>query len=365
MSDPFFGLSRGDSVVVAYSGGVDSAYAAELCRSAGFRVTAVTLALCPDGLGLARKAADSARKSGLEHRILDLRDAFREKIMRRVWLEYSRAVTPNPCAVCNPLVKFGMLHDFAKSLGAKAVVTGHYAILEPDGASVALRKGLCAEKDQSYFLFAVPERALAFCRTPLGALIKKDVKRSAGELGLDAAKAKESQDICFGGDSLPETLAALFPDVPSVPGKFFDESGHMLGPHRGVPFYTIGQRKGTGVALGKPAYVKSISPAGIVLATDETHLLSKTLKAVFCNFLKETPSEFRAMIRTRYRSHEIPGTVRKLGNGVCEVVFDSPVRAAAPGQAAVFYDSDRVLGGGWIAGTEISGDRSADLRPVF
>ena len=346
----FFGLNPGDKVMVAYSGGVDSAYAAALCRDLGFQVETVTMSLFSDAKETAAFAEKTAKDAGYVHHTLDLSAEFREEIMHHTWLQYSAGLTPNPCAVCNIKFKFGRLKEFAQSHGCKALITGHYAqILQNESGKIELRKGICEEKDQSYFLFGVPSEAFAFCRTPLGILQKTEVRSGAADKKLEAAKSKESQDVCFGGDSMPETLSAMFPETPAE-GNFLSDDGKILGKHKGIQFYTIGQRKGTGVALGCPAYISSISGTtrNIVISTDSEKLFRTELIARECNFLADMPEEFTADIRIRYRSRAVKGVVQKLPENRCKVTFSEPVRAAAPGQAAVFYDGDRVLGGGWI-----------------
>lgn len=346
----FFGLKPGDKVMVAYSGGVDSSYAAALCRDLGFQVETVTMSLFPEAQETAAFAERTAREAGYLHHTLDLSAEFREEIMHHTWRQYTAGLTPNPCAVCNIKFKFGRLKEFAQSRNCKALITGHYArILQNESGNIELRKGVCEEKDQSYFLFGVSRDALSFCRTPLGILQKTEVRSGAEEKNLEAAKSKESQDVCFGGDSMPETLSALFPEPPAE-GNFLSDEGKFLGKHKGVQFYTIGQRKGTGVALGCPAYISSINgnTRDIVISTDSGKLFRKELIARECNFLEDLPEKFTAEIRIRYRSRAVTGTVEKLENCRCKVTFSEPVRAAAPGQGAVFYDGDKVLGGGWI-----------------
>ena len=347
----FFGLKPGDKVMVAYSGGVDSAYAAALCRDLGVQVETVTMSLFADAKETAEFAERTALAAGYIHHTLDLSAEFREEIMHHTWRQYSSGLTPNPCAVCNIKFKFGRLREFAESHGCKALITGHYArILQNESGEVELRKGVCEEKDQSYFLFGVSQEALAFCRTPLGILQKTEVRSGATEKNLESAKSKESQDVCFGGDSMPETLSEMFPEPPET-GNFLSDDGKVLGKHKGIQFYTIGQRKGTGIALGCPAYISTINgeKREIVISTDPAKLLRTELTAIDCNFQTELPQEFTAEIRIRYRSRAVTGTVIKLDDRRCKVLFSDPVRAAAPGQAAVFYSGDRVLGGGWIA----------------
>lgn len=346
----FFGLNPGDKVMVAYSGGVDSAYAAALCRDFGFQVETVTMSLFQESAETAAFAERTAKEAGYKHHTLDLSAEFREEIMHHTWRQYSAGQTPNPCAVCNIKFKFGRLKEFAVSQGCNALITGHYArILQNESGEIELRKGVCGEKDQSYFLFGVPKDALAFCRTPLGILQKTEVRSGAAEKKLEAAKSKESQDVCFGGDSMPETLSSMFPEPPAE-GDFISDDGKVLGKHKGIQFYTIGQRKGTGVALGCPAYISSIDGVNrnIVISTDSGKLFRSELTIRNCNLMTELPEIFQAMIRIRYRSKAVQGTVERLPDNRAKITFSEPVRAAAPGQGAVFYDDDRVLGGGWI-----------------
>ena len=346
----FFGLNPGDKVMVAYSGGVDSAYAAALCRDFGFQVETVTMSLFSDSRETAEFAERTARDAGYVHHTLDLSAEFREEIMHHTWRQYTAGLTPNPCAVCNIKFKFGRLREYALQQNCKALITGHYTrICQNEAGEIELRKGICQEKDQSYFLFGVPAESLAFCRTPLGILEKTQVRSGAEEKKLESAKSKESQDVCFGGDSMPETLSEMFPEPPAT-GNFLSDEGKILGQHKGIQFYTIGQRKGTGVALGCPAYISSIDGVSrnIVISTDSRNLFRSELIARNCNYFADLPEKFSAMVRIRYRSKAVLADVERLPDGRAKVIFSEPVRAAAPGQGAVFYDDDRVLGGGWI-----------------
>lgn len=344
--DPLHGLTEKDTVLLAFSGGIDSSAAAYLTMQTGCRVRAVYMDLLP-GKDLSRVKL-VAEQLGIPLDILDLSDAFREKVMRFCWEEYAAGRTPNPCAICNPVFKFGVLTEYAKEQGCSALVTGHYAQLH----NGMLYRGADRKKDQSYFLFGLREEQLSFSRFPLGAMTKEEVRQMVTELGLPNASDPESQDICFASPELPvgELLRQTF-HGEITPGVFTDMNGNTLGKHAGIHLYTPGQRKGTGIALGKPAYVRRIIPAEakVELVTDQSFLMSSGLR--FHGLVVHgtlPPSPFRALVQIRYRSLPVPAeiTCKEYGTGV--IRFETPVRAVTPGQAAVIYDEDRQIAGGWI-----------------
>ena len=356
---PFAHLSPGSRVMVAFSGGVDSSIAAYLCRQAGFEVRAVTMSLLGGKPDFSR-AETTARQLGIPLEIIDLSPEFEQTVMRGTWEIYASGRTPNPCAVCNPRFKFGRLQEFARSRDCAALVTGHYARLvhAPDG-SVRLMKGVCREKDQSYFLFGLNAEQLSFACFPLGGLEKSEVRAKAAELGLSCADAPESQDACFApadGGNLAEMLRCRFGAEPRC-GDFVDTAGKKLGRHGGIHAYTIGQRKGTGVALGRPAYVKAIRPDSceIVLTPDSEELMSERVLLDPPNLLigeYASRPEFSCEVKIRYRSPGVPARVRRLPDGGCLLLFERAQRAVTPGQAAVFYQGETLLGGAWIRSTE-------------
>ena len=363
--DPFSRLSPGSPVMVAFSGGVDSSVAAYLCLNAGFQVHAVTMSLLgPDRFDPSR-AQRTADKLGIPLEILDLSAEFEQTVMRGTWEIYASGRTPNPCAVCNPKFKFGRLLEFARRHDCTALVTGHYArlISDPSG-SLLLKKGVCREKDQSYFLFGLSRDQLAHACFPLGNMEKSQVRAIAAELGLPSAEAKESQDACFApidGSNMAEMLRCRF-GAPAQTGNFVDSSGNVLGGHCGIHAYTIGQRKGTGVAMGRPAYVKSIHPqtGEIVLTPDPSELMSREVRLSKPNLLIDSYgdlSEFSCEVKIRYRSPAVPARV-KLFSEHCLLTFEQPQRAVTPGQAAVFYDGDALIGGAWIERAEMPDDRN-------
>ncbi len=389
---PFRRLPEGSRVLLAFSGGVDSAVAAALCLEAGLRPLALNLRLLEEDAETEKASLEKVRTAadalGIELEILDLKKNFREKVMRVCWKEYAEGRTPNPCVLCNPVFKFGTLLESARERGCVGLVTGHYVrIVEEDPASSSLlgegrgggsassggcllRRGIQREKDQSYFLYRLSEEQLSFSYTPLGNMTKDEVRLIAARLGLPNAKAKESQDACFAprreeeeenGASLAESLRLLF-KAEARKGNFVHaRTGKILGTHRGIHAYTIGQRKGTGIALGKPAYIKKISPDDAVIEITENpeELFCRTLKLSSPHWLMPgygAKTQFRAEVQIRYRAAPSPATVFSpsfQGNGDgYRVEFDSPQRAATPGQSAVFYSGDTVIGGGIILSAE-------------
>lgn len=351
-------------VLVAMSGGVDSSVTAALLREDGFEVIGATLQLqsCDDATFgrtccSAAGAIQAAKVAGLlriPHYVLDCRRQFRDTVLRHSWMEYARGRTPNPCVICNQRIKFGFLLETARSLGASRIATGHYARLERDGRQrPLLKRGRDRDKDQSYFLFSLDTRQLEAALFPIGEFTKAEVRERARGLGLPNADREESQDACFvgEGETYAEILRQRF-QGQALAGEVVDSSGRLLGRHDGFHRFTIGQRKGLGIALGKRAWVQAIDPesARVVLCLDESELLSRGLIAtgVTWHHLLEGSRPFRCSLQIRYRHRAVPAVVEQTGAQRARVVFDEPIRAVTPGQAAVFYDGDTLLGGGWI-----------------
>ena len=352
---PFRRIPQGSRILLAFSGGVDSAVAAVLALRAGYQVTAVHMTLLPGSEESWRKAQEAAAKLGIELVRADRMDVFERAVLRPSWDMYKSGFTPNPCALCNPAVKFGSLMPLMEQYGCAAFATGHYAKLldSPDGSTV-LARGSYREKDQSYFLFGLPQEQLARIVFPLGDMTKPEVRKIACELGLPNAGSKESQDACF---TPPDRTAAEFlhdhfgEHVPD--GTFAAASdGRILGRHDGIYAYTVGQRKGTGVALGVPAWVSKIDAGEnkVWLTTNPDDLLRDSLVLPCAHWISKPAeaAEFRAQVRIRYRSRPADASVLLSPNGVVFIRFDVPQRAVTPGQAAVIYDGEKLLGGGWI-----------------
>lgn len=345
--------------VVAMSGGVDSSVAAALMKQDGYDVTGVMLKLWTGAAAnnesgcCSLDAAEDARRVSqildIPFYVLNFAEQFNATVVANFTSRYAAGLTPNPCIECNRSVKFATLLRKARSFGADVLATGHYARVDETTGTFQLRRGVDQSKDQSYVLYMLGQDELAAARFPVGHYSKTDIRAVASELGFRNALKKDSQEICFvpGGD----THRFISEHVPegSVPGPILDAEGTRVGTHRGFAHYTIGQRRGTGVAAKVPVYVKHISPVEntIVVATRQ-QLWEQEFEVEGLNFVSGPDSQaFRAAVMTRYRGPESDATISVEGDRA-KVVFDQPQPPTAPGQAAVFYEGDRVLGGGTI-----------------
>jgi tRNA-uridine 2-sulfurtransferase len=357
-------------IVVAMSGGVDSSVAAALLVEQGHEVIGLSMQLydvseradgersfgscCTiDDLHDARRVAAAI---GIPHYILNFERQFHEQVVSNFVDEYTAGRTPLPCAHCNSDLKFATLLDRARGLGADAVATGHYARAErTEAGRYHLRRGADGSKDQSYFLFALTQEQLARAVFPVGDRGKDAVREYAHQRGLPVAAKADSQEICF----IPDHDYASFvtrraPAAVSAGGWIRGESGQILGRHGGIHRFTVGQRKGLGLsssAAGKPLYVLSLKAQSQEVIVGPKASLERTeLTASGVNWIEGTPQGEgrRACVQIRHRHHPAPAIVRAIGLDRAEVVFDTPQIAVTPGQAAVFYDGDVVLGGGWI-----------------
>lgn len=343
----------GERLAAAMSGGVDSSAAAFLLREQGHRVTGVTLRLAGPGDGV-EDARDAARRLGIGHLVLDLSGRFREQVVDPFVLEYERGRTPNPCVECNRRIKFGALLEAAEELGLEAAATGHYAGRAYDAGAGRwlLKKAVHREKDQSYVLCRLSQRQLERSRFPLGGLSKEEVRAIALEQGFSSARRKESQDICFVPDGDYAAFLRRYTGRDYPPGPFLDREGRVLGEHRGIVCYTLGQRRGLGVSSDRGRlYVCGIDPeANAVTLSDGESLYARGLEAGEVNLIAcgrlDGPVRLRA--RVRYRMEEQPCTVEQTGEDTVRVVFDRPQRAVTPGQTVAVYDGDTVVLGGVI-----------------
>ena len=356
-------------IVAAMSGGVDSSVAAALLLERGFEVIGVTLQLhaCHEsaqgrsccGTDAITQARAAAGHLGIHHYVLDCRQLFEETVLLRSWEEYSRGRTPNPCVICNEHIKFGVLSDYAGALGADKLATGHYArIGVGKNGKAFLMRGADARKDQSYFLFSIPSDRLSAAIFPVGGLTKEAVRSMARRMGLPNADRQESQDACFSPKegSYPEGLRRRFNDA-ARPGPFLDEGGRTLGVHSGIHRFTVGQRRGLGIALGSPAWVKSIDTksAAVSLTTNKEELIARGLIATGIRWCALTPrfKRLRCSVQVRYNQAPVFATVEPVESASIRVRFDRPLRAVTPGQAVVFFSGVHVLGGGWIDRSEM------------
>ena len=354
-------------VMVGMSGGVDSSVAAMLLKERGFDVMGVTLKLFSDedisnalkdgktccALSDAEDARKAAEKLGIEHQIFDFRENFRQCVMKKFADCYICGKTPNPCIECNRHIKFGHMLESAVEMGFDCIATGHYAVSEYDENSGRwlLKRPKDRSKDQTYVLYSLTQEQLSHTLFPLGSLEKAQVREIAQKAVLGNSDKPDSQDICFVPDGDYASFISNFTGYESVCGNFTDMDGKVLGQHKGIINYTVGQRKGLGIALGHPAYVvkKDIAANTVTLGL-EFDLYTKSLTANDFNLISvaELTQPMRVTAKTRYSQREQSAVVSYLGNGEYLVEFDEPQRAVTSGQAVVLYDGDIVVGGGTI-----------------
>ena len=358
---------KGDTVkvVVAMSGGVDSSVAAAILKEEGYQVIGVTMQIWPSdesadlyrfggccGISAVEDAKRVAYKLGILHYVMNFRDIFAQKVVTDFCQEYSLGRTPNPCIRCNQYIKFGALLEAARGLGAGFVATGHYAKIEKNGGGrCLLKKGVDQRKDQTYVLYTLTQEQLKHTLLPIGNFTKEQVREKARELELPVAARPESQEICFIlDDDYPKFLREYIPQAVR-PGPILDRQGNVLGEHRGIPFYTIGQRKGLGISAKEPLYVTAIVQEGnaIVVGSKEeaygTELTASRLNWISLAKLKQ-PIVAKAKIR--YLHSEAEAEIAPLDEDKVQVRFKEPQMAITPGQAIVFYHEDTVVGGGTI-----------------
>lgn len=352
-----------EKIVVGMSGGVDSAAAAYLLKEAGFEVIGVTLRTwqSDDGSESLCCDIDDARsvafKLGIDYYPINCTSDFQRYVVDPFAKEYLRGMTPNPCIECNRYVKWDKLLYYARVVGAKYIATGHYAsVVKLENGRYTVRKAAHSEKDQTYMLYKLTQEQLAATKMPLGDLSKTEVRQIAKDAGLPVASKPDSQEVCFVTDgSYADYIAENAGQGCPGDGFFVDTDGRVLGKHKGIYRYTIGQRKGLGLALGYPAYVKEIhTDTNEVVVSEEKELYNRELQCRDINWMSipglEKGERIRCTVKIRYRHGGQPASVETTDNGTVRVTFDEPVRAATPGQSAVFYDEeDRVIGGGIIA----------------
>lgn len=354
-------------VVVAMSGGVDSSVAASILKEKGYEVIGATMQLWPEGQkeGDSNKccgfdAIESARrvaeKIGIPHYVLNFRKIFKEQVIEYFCEEYNRGRTPNPCIRCNQYIKFNFLLNKARTLGADFISTGHYAKTGYDNnrQRYILKKCLTEKNEQSYFLYTLKQEQLARTIFPLEDFSKNKVREYARDKGLACSERKGSQEICFTGEKdYREFLKENLGDAIK-PGNIVNTKGEILGQHKGLAFYTVGQREGLGISYKCPLYVISINKKDnvVVVGTQDEGFNSECeIGSVNMILYDKLEHSIRAKVKIRYQSKEQLAEVIPVKDSICRIVFDSPQRAIAPGQSAVFYDDDSVIGGGIITKT--------------
>ncbi|MGE3541346.1 MAG: tRNA 2-thiouridine(34) synthase MnmA [Candidatus Tectimicrobiota bacterium] len=354
-----------ERVVVAMSGGVDSSVTAALLQEQGYEVIGVTMKLwegpeavaaqhktcCTlDDVSDARRVAD---RLGIPFYVVNFKAQFTEHVIDYFVAAYQQGYTPNPCAQCNRHLKFTALLQRARQLDADWVATGHYATISRDTTGrYAIRRGLDAQKDQSYFLFDLTQEQLRHTMLPLGAYQKDVVRQLAARLRLTVAEKPESQEICFIPDGDYRTfLRPRLGAEATPPGPIVDTAGKVLGQHQGVPFYTVGQRRGLGIAAAQPLYVTHLDTEhNTVVVGPRAEALCATFVVERLNWMCLPPTQvLHTTVQIRYRHQPVPAEVSTLPANQARVVLSVPQFAVTPGQAAVFYDGDTILGGGWIA----------------
>ena len=351
-------------VLIGMSGGIDSTAACLMLQEQGYEVVGITMCVFDlasqlDEQGEPRfisEAREVASRLGIEHHVADEREGFRDKIVQYFIDEYMQGRTPNPCVMCNPLFKFRVLTEWADHLDCAYIATGHYVQTVCENNHYYIVTGDDPQKDQSYFLWGLGQEVLSRCVFPLGGWKKSDVRQYLTDKGF-ALKAKEgeSMEVCFIEGDYRDFLREHCPEIEDKvgQGKFVDSAGRTLGTHQGYPYYTIGQRKGLGIALGKPAYVLKLNPEkNTVMLGDAQGLVTQYMLIEGLKVVDEERflSEENLSVRIRYRSKSVPcSIVREVEDGRVLVRFDNEVSAVTPGQSAVFYVGNRLVGGAFIA----------------
>jgi tRNA-specific 2-thiouridylase len=344
------------------SGGVDSSVTAHILKQQGYEVIGVTMKVWPQdcisraedkccGPSAIADARSVAHKLGVSHYVVDEADQFEKLVIDYFSSEYKAGRTPNPCVMCNERLKFGNLWEKAHALGAEYIATGHYAIIDHHEDHAVLRKGIDGRKDQSYFLFSLKQEQLRRALTPLGGMTKPEIREIARELGLKVADKVDSQEICFvPGNDYKAFLKSHLGEDEFHKGGIYDTEGNFLADHEGIEMFTIGQRKGLPGGSPRPRYVVDIDPDNSrVIVGWEEDLVCEEFEVDNVTWSPRVPEEPLSLnVKIRYAHPGANATVEAIGDRRAKIRLHVPQRAVTPGQAAVFYDGDKVVGGGWI-----------------
>lgn len=357
-------------VVIGMSGGVDSSVAAYLLKEAGYDVIGVTMQIWQDeeeymqeenggccGLSAVDDARRVANKLEIPYYVMNFKDTFKKNVMDYFVSEYLKGRTPNPCIACNRYVKWEALLKRSLDIGADYIATGHYArVVKLENQRYALKKSATATKDQTYALYNLTQNQLQHTLMPVGEYTKDHIRKIAEEIDLQVANKPDSQEICF----IPDNDYATFIETETKktirPGNVVDLEGNIVGRHKGITHYTVGQRKGLNLSFGKPIFVVEIRPeTNEVVIGDNEDVFSKVLYANNLNFMaiENLEGDMEVNAKIRYSHAGAKATIRKVDDDIVECFFDSPQRAITPGQAVVFYDGEYVVGGGTIIGTQL------------
>lgn len=337
-------------ILIALSGGVDSSVAAEIISNEYEAVGATMKLYCSSESDI-KDAEDICRKIGIPFHLLDFEEDFKRSVISNFIDTYKNGGTPNPCIVCNKTMKFGKLLETAEALGCNGIATGHYANIEFKNGRHCLKKATDLSKDQTYVLYGLTQEQLSKTVFPLGNITKEKARQLAESLDFGNSQKKESQDICFVPDGDYFSFIESYTGETFNEGYFKNKSGNILGTHKGIIRYTIGQRKGLGLALPQPMYVckKDVEKNEVILCTND-ELFEKEVSVKDFNWvsIEKPEKEFKASAKIRYNMKEQPCTVYPISNTEIKILFDEPQRAVTKGQSAVIYDSDYVIGGGII-----------------
>ncbi len=360
-------MKKKKRVVIAMSGGVDSALAAFLLHKIGYECIGITMKLWDNeifyhdnrgycSLNTVEDARNEATNLNIPYYVLNFKKKFKEKIIDYFIGEYLIGRTPNPCIACNNCIKFGCLFQKAMDLEADYIATGHYVrkLYNFSTNRYELLKGIDEKKDQSYALYGIKQQVLKRCLFPLGEMTKFEVRKLAKKCGLTVAEKPDSQDICFIPNNNYKKFLQIHAQDKIKEGNFIDKNKKIIGKHKGIPYYTLGQRKGLGLNIGKPVFVSKINlDTNEVIIGEEEDLFSSELVASNVNWImfEKLVTKIKAEIKIRYHSQIQPGTIYPHKDELIIVKFNNPQRAITPGQSVVFYENDKVIGGGIINST--------------